>query len=83
MKEYFLNWLFQVFNEVELKVPSQIRFEGKKAAVREKKLQDVIQEYHKKYFSELVISMQLDASLQGIQQAISTILKAFDEKINK
>ena len=52
-REYMTNWLFDIFREIESIIPSQIRFEGEKAAIREKKLQEVITEYHKKYFKDL------------------------------
>lgn len=34
IKEYFINWLFHTFHEVESKIPSHIKFEGEKAQLR-------------------------------------------------
>ena len=34
-----------------------VKFEGEKAEIRERKLREVINEYHKKYFKELVAPM--------------------------
>jgi hypothetical protein len=36
------NWLFDIFKEIESKIPSQVKFEGDKASIRERKLQEVI-----------------------------------------
>jgi hypothetical protein len=82
-KEYFINWLFHSFQEVESKIPTQIKFEGEKAQLRERKLQEVINEYHKKYFKELKITTPYDTTLAGVQQTIVNLLKLFDETVSR
>lgn len=37
-KEYLTNWLFDIFKEIETKIPAQVKFEGEKGKIREKKL---------------------------------------------
>lgn len=68
---------------MEAKIPSQVKFEGEKAQLRERKLQEVISEYHKKYFKDLKITTPYETSLAGIQQAIVSLVKVLDEVVGK
>lgn len=54
-KDFLTNWLFDVFKEIEAKIHTHVKFEGQKAAQREEKLEEVINEYHKKYFKEIAM----------------------------
>lgn len=40
--DYYTTWLLDMLDELSEKIPKYVRFEGEKAAVREKKLLEVI-----------------------------------------
>jgi hypothetical protein len=63
----YTNWLLDMLDEIGEKIPDCVRFEGEKAAIREKKLREVIGEYYTKYNKELKRKPGVEANLTSVQ----------------
>lgn len=75
--DYFVNWLFQTMEELEVKV----QISSDPYNDKQQRMKNVLREYHERYSSELRRNVSIEANSVTVRQVTDRLLLFLDNKI--